>query len=178
MIAGSLARRYARALMEIGEEQKNLEKLGREVADLAEAMKISPELSETLSNPAFRRADRQKVLEALLKRLGAGKMMTNFSLLLLERDRLSTVPDIARELGAMIDERAGRVNAVVRAAVPLDAVQTRKLQTALESLSGKKVALTTEHDPSLLGGIVARVGDVEYDGSLKSQIERLRERAA
>ena len=178
MISGSLARRYARALMEIGEAQRNLEKLGREVSDLAEAMKISPELSETLSNPAFQRSDRQKVLEALLKRLGAGKMATNFSLLLLERNRFGAVPDIARELSAMVDERAGRVNAVVRAAVPLDAVQTRKMQTALEELSGKKVVLTTEHDPSLLGGVVARVGDIEYDGSLMSQIERLRERAA
>lgn len=174
MIAGSLARRYARAVLEIGVEQGNLEKLGTEVGVLAEAMRTVPELSETLSNPAFPRADRKKVLEAVLKRVMAGKVTTNFTYLLLDRDRLSSLPDISRELSRMIDDRAGRVNASVTSATALSPMQVRQLQSALEKLSGKQVKLETNEDPALLGGLVARVGDLEYDGSLKSQIERLR----
>jgi F-type H+-transporting ATPase subunit delta len=174
MIAGSLARRYARAVLEIGVEQGNLDKLGTEIGTLAEAMQTVPELSEALSNPAFPRAERKKILEAVLKRIMAGKITTNFTYLLLDRDRLSTLPDISRELSRMIDDRAGRVNASVTSAKPLSPMQVRQLQAALEKLSGKQVKLQTTEDPALLGGLVARVGDLEYDGSLKSQIERLR----
>lgn len=177
MVAGSLARRYARAVLELGVEHKNEEKLGAELGVLAEAMKISPELAETLSNPAFPRADRKKVLEALLQRLGATPITRNVTLLLLDRDRLSALPDISRELTAMIDRRANRVNATVTSAVPLSPIQVRQLQASLEKLSGKQVVLSHEQNPDILGGLVARVGDIEYDGSLRSQLERLRDAA-
>lgn len=174
MIAGSLARRYARALMDIGTEQGNLETLSSEIETLARAMREVPELSETLSNPAFPRADRRKVLEALLQRLAANPTTRNFTMLLLDRDRLPSLPDISRELTRMVDEKAGRVNATVTSAVALSPMQVRQLQAALEKLSGKQVRLATEEDPDLLGGLVARVGDIEYDGSLRSQLHRLR----
>jgi F-type H+-transporting ATPase subunit delta len=175
MVSGSLARRYARAILGIGIEQKNEEKLGAEIASLAAAMQSSPELELTLSNPAFPRADRQKVLEAILSRLGASPVTRNFTMLLLDRSRLRALPEISRELTVMIDRRANRVNATVTSAVPLSPIQVRQLQTSLEKLSGKKVVLSHEENPDILGGLVARVGDLEYDGSLRSQLQRLRD---
>jgi F-type H+-transporting ATPase subunit delta len=175
MITGSIARRYARALMGIGVDGKNYEALGRELGRLAEAMKISEELSATLSNPAFPRADRRKVLEAVMKRLGASPTIRNFTLLLLDRERLAIVPDVARELALMIDEKVGRVTAEVTSATPLAPGQADELRKKLEQLSGKSVQLSTEQDAELLGGVVAKVGDIIYDGSLRTQLRRMRQ---
>jgi F-type H+-transporting ATPase subunit delta len=98
-------------------------------------------------------------------------------MLLLDRDRMFALRDISRELTVMIDRRANRVNATVTSAVPLSPVQVKQLQASLEKLSGKQVVLQHEQNPDLLGGLVARVGDIEYDGSLRSQLERLRDAA-
>lgn len=174
MIAGSLARRYARAMMAIGVEQKNFEKLGREIETLAKAMQVSPELKETLANPAFPRDDRRKVLEALLRRAVASPTTRSFTLLLLDRDRLSVLPDVSRELKRMIDEKAGRTSATVTSAKPLTAMQLNQLKSSLEKLSGKTVTIEKAEDPALLGGVVAKVGDVVYDGSLRTQLEKMR----
>jgi F-type H+-transporting ATPase subunit delta len=175
MITGSVARRYAKALLLIGIDDGNLERMGREVRTLAGTMKTSQELAQTLANPVFPRSEREKVLRALLDRIGATPAVINFTRLLLDRERVNILPDIARSLDSMIDERAGRVAARVTSATPLDEQQQKRLMKTLESLSGKKVDMAVEHDPSLLGGVVAKVGDVVYDGSLRTQLERIRQ---
>jgi F-type H+-transporting ATPase subunit delta len=174
MPAGSLARRYARAVMDIGIEAKNFEQLGREMRTLANAMDASPELVDTLSNPAFAREERLQIVEALLRRFAASKTTINFAKLLLDRDRLAAVPDIARELEVMIDDKIGRVSAVVTSATKLTPAQLTKLKTALEQTSGKKVDIEQREDPELLGGVVAKVGDIVYDGSLRTQLHQMR----
>ena len=178
MISGSIARRYAKALLEIGVADGNYERMGREVRALARTIKGSQELAVALSNPAFARADREKVLRAVLQRLGASQMVVNFTRLLLDRERIAVLPDISRELDALIDARAGRVAAEVRSAVPLDAGQRERLTQALEQLSGKKVEVKIDTDPSLLGGVVAKLSDLVYDGSLKTQLERMKQSLA
>lgn len=178
MSAGSLARRYAKALLQLGEEDKSVERIGTETADLAAAMESSQELSDTLTNPLFPRSDRQRVLEAILQKIGAGKNVVNFALLLLDRERLGEVVAISRELSAMIDEALGRVAAEVVSATPLSAVQEAEIKSKLETLSGKKVDMQTRQDAELLGGVVAMVGDVVYDGSLRTQLMQLRNRMA
>jgi F-type H+-transporting ATPase subunit delta len=174
MSSGSLARRYARALLAIGLEEKNLEQLGKEVRGLAAAIAESDELAETLSNPAFPRSDREKVLVAVLDRLKAKKTTVNFTRLLLDRERVGVLPDISRELDVMIDDHAGRVRAVVTSAKPLTSAQLSRLVKALEKLSGKKILVETLEDTGLLGGVVAQVGDQVYDGSLRTQLRQLR----
>jgi F-type H+-transporting ATPase subunit delta len=174
MANGSIARRYARALMGIGVDQGNYDQLGKEVATLAAAMKASAELAELLSNPAFPRADRQKVIKALLDRFGASKMTKNFALLLLERERLRVLPDISRELDAMIDDKNGRVAAEVTSVAHLDAAKLDQIKKALEALSGKQVLISHKENPELLGGVIAKVGDIVYDGSLRTQLAQMR----
>lgn len=175
MISGSVARRYAKALMELGLEHGNYERLGRELRALAKAIRSSHDLQLTLTNPAFPRGDREKVLRAVLDRIGAAQEVVNFTRLLLDRERLAQLPDMSRELDAMIDERAGRIAATVTSAVPLTPAQEQALLQRLEALSGKKVQMQVVHDPNLLGGLVAKVGDVLYDGSLRTQLERMRD---
>ena len=178
MIAGSISRRYARALMAIGLENKTYEQLGRELAVLAAAIRDSAELDQAFSHPAFRREEREKILEALLKRAAASKLVRNFTMLLLDHDRVGILPDISREMNAMIDEKAGRVNAVVTAATKLNPMQVQQIKTALEKTSGKTVLMEQEEDPALIGGLIAKVGDIIYDGSLRTQLQRLRQELA
>jgi F-type H+-transporting ATPase subunit delta len=174
MVTGALSRRYAKAILQIGVAQGNLDRIGADVRALAAAMKESVELQTVLANPAIRRVDRRRVVDAILARLGAQPVTKNFVALLLDGERLSSVPAISRELDAMIETRANRVSAEVVSAKPLNPTQVQQLTAALEKLAGgKKVDLARREDPSLLGGVLAKVGDVVYDGSLRTQLHNL-----
>ena len=175
MAAGSLARRYAKAVLEIGTENKILDKMGADLRSLSKAMKDSAELQSVLTNPAIRRADRRRVIDGLLSAIGAQPLTKNLVYLLLDSERLSSVPDISREVDAMIEARSGRITAEVVSAKPLELAQLTEITVALEKLSGKKVTVTKREDASLLGGVVAKLGDKVYDGSLRTQLRNLRD---
>ncbi len=175
MAAGSLARRYAKAVLEIGTENKNLEKMGADLRSLSKAMKDSAELQSVLTNPAIRRADRRRVIDGVLSAIGAQPLTKNLVYLLLDSERLSSVPDISREVDAMIEARSGQITAEVVSAKPLEMAQLTEITVALEKLSGKKVTVTKREDASLLGGVVAKLGDTVYDGSLRTQLRNLRD---
>jgi F-type H+-transporting ATPase subunit delta len=178
MVTGSLARRYARAILEIGVDQGALDKLGADLRVLAQAMKVSPELVTALNNPGFRRADRKKIIDALLERIGAHPVTRNVTHLLLDRERLGSLPDISRELDAMIESRSGKVTAEVTSATPLTPDQVTQITAQLQKLSGKQVQIVRREDPALLGGVVAKLGDTVYDGSLRTQLRSLRDQVA
>jgi F-type H+-transporting ATPase subunit delta len=171
MVSGSLARRYAKAIMALPSGSA----VAADLRVLAKAMTESDELVLTLSNPAIRRGDRRKVIDALLVRLNAQPHTKNLVYLLLDGERMSSLPAISRELDAMIEAKGGRVSATITSAKPLDMGQVSQITAALEKLSGKKVDVTRKEDPNLLGGVVAKVGDVVYDGSLRTQLRTLRE---
>lgn len=176
MIAGSLARRYARALFDLGSATNTYDQIGREVEDLAASYEGSRELAEALTNPVFPMTKRRAVLEALLTRAAVSKATRNFALLILDRQRIPYLPAIARELRAMVDEKAGRIRAEVTSTAPLPAEATARIQAILERASGKKVILESRQDAALLGGVVTRLGDLVYDGSIRTQLELMRER--
>jgi len=170
-----LSRRYAKAIFDLGSQQGGLDKLGADLRSVASAMKESTELAQTLTSPAIRRADRRKVIDALLQRIGVVTTARNTVYLLLDSERLGALPAISRELDRMIEEKAGRVAAEVVSAKPLDPSQLSQITAALEKLSGKKVSVSSRQDPGLLGGVVAKVGDTVYDGSLRTQLRNLRD---
>ena len=173
MVTGSLARRYARAILAIGTANGNLDKIGADLRSLAKAMRESAELVTALTNPAIRRADRRRVIDGLLQRIGAEPHTKNLVYLLLDGERLGSLEAISREVDAMIEAKAGRMSAEITSARPLDATQLSQIITSLEKLSGKKVAVTRREDPDLLGGVVAKLGDTVYDGSLRTQLRTL-----
>lgn len=175
MVTGSLARRYAKAIFDIGSQQGDLAKLGQDLRSLAKAMNESSELGSVLTNPAIRRSDRRKVIDGLLQKIGVQTASRNLVYLLLDGERIGSLPAISRALDAMIEEKAGRVAAEVVSARPLDPSQLSQINAALEKLSGKKVSVTTRHDPELLGGVIARIGDTVYDGSLRTQLRAIRD---
>jgi F-type H+-transporting ATPase subunit delta len=175
MVTGSLTRRYAKALLAIGIAQKSYDALGRELDRVADTLQRSPELKDALGNPIFPFAKRRLVLDELARRLGLSVVVRNFVMLLLDKGRIGALPDIARAHRTLVDEHAGRARATVTTSGPLDPGSESRLKAALERQSGKTVVLEKRQDPALLGGVVTQLGDLLYDGSVRSQLSRIRE---
>ncbi len=173
---GSVSRRYAKALLDIGIANRTYEGLGREVDRLARAFAGSPDLREALSNPIFPQSQRRKLLEELCRRLAVSRTTQNFTLLLLDRNRIASLPDINRQMRTLVDAQAGRVRAKITSARPLDMAAEGRIKSALERATGKTVTLEKSEDPALLGGIITQLGDTVYDGSLATQLDNMRQR--
>jgi F-type H+-transporting ATPase subunit delta len=169
-LGGSVARRYAKALFEIGVAKGNFELLGEELANLASLYIDSRELRLTLENPVFSGTQKRKIIEAVLPRVAQNPTVHNFALLLVDRRRIDALPMISRAYQELTDAQLGRVRAVVTSAKPLDVLTESEIQKALERRTGKKVVMRSEVDPSLIGGVVARVGDLVLDGSLRTRL--------
>ena len=173
---GSVARRYARAIFDIGTAKGLYEAFATEIDALAAVFASSPELQQTLENPVFKLDQRRSILEKILPRVAPSREVRNFALLLLERGRITALPAVARAYGELVDEKLGRVRATVTSAHPLDPATATAVQRALERRTGKRIVLSTSTDPDLIGGIVARVGDLVFDGSLRTRLETLKSR--
>lgn len=175
MVKGSIGRRWAKALFAIGEEKGTLVGLVREVQRTAEVWAESAELRATLVNPLLAESTRFKVWEAIVRRLGISPIGTNFFKLLFEKGRLSELPSIARELQVLTDLRDNRLRAEVIGAGPVPDALVQQLRAALQRQTGQAVVVTSKQDPSLIGGIVTRIGDLMYDGSIRAQLARIKE---
>lgn len=172
MIQQSIARRYARALFEsVGSE---FERAGRELAGVAGAFEESPEVVAVFTSPQVERSARQEALERIIAAGNFHPMVANTLRLMSDRDRLAELPMLARMFGELVDERAGRIRATLTSAQPLPEAMVRDIEAALGEATQKQVAVRTELDARLLGGVVATVGNVVYDGSLRTQLESLR----
>jgi F-type H+-transporting ATPase subunit delta len=175
MVNVSIARRYARALLEVAVESKTLEKTTEQLTAFAQVLQKNQELADILLNPAFTRPQRTAVVEALFKAAGGlTPEVSNLMRLLVDRGRLGYLPDIARVFLEMADKRAGVVRGKITSAVPLPAESVQSLQQALEKITQRKVSLATHVDPKVLGGVSAQVGSVVYDGTLRSQLDELK----
>jgi len=175
VITGSLARRYAKALIEIGIASHSFDANGKELDRAADTLRSSPELRNALENPIFSIEKRKLIMDELARRLALSKTIRNFIMLLLDKGRIASLPDIARAHRALVDEHAGRVRATVTSARPLDPLLETRLKTALEKSSGKTVIFEKREDPAIMGGLVTQLGDTVFDGSVRTQLQQLRE---
>lgn len=169
------ARRYARALLMIGNEENRLEALSREVRAVADTVKASPELAQLLSNPVVSTESRRAVMKEVTARLGLSPTTRNAVMLLTDRRRGALLPEVADALAELNDEKAGKVQAEVTSAVPLSETQYVRLSKVLEKLTGRTVILQRKVDASLIGGVVARIGDKVYDGSIRTRLDEIRQ---
>jgi len=174
MVNLSVARRYARALLDVASEGSSLEETSDQLSSFSKAVADSPELSDVLLNPGIARAQRTAVLEAIITSSKLAAPVGNLLRVLEERNRLGFLPDIARIFTDLADQRAGRVRGRLTSAVKLPADAVQKLARQLETVTQRKVILDEKVDPTLLGGVSAQVGSVLFDGSLRTQLEELR----
>lgn len=171
MVNVSIARRYARALLETSGAAAD--QVLAEVQQFVLTMESSAELHDVLSNPAYSRDQRQAVLEGLLKANPLHPSLANTLRLLNDRNRLRNLPDIARVYRDLVDVRMGRVRGKVTSATALDAGQLKQLEDSLQRLTQRDVLLEAKVDQRLLGGLTAQVGSTVYDGSLRNQLDQL-----
>ena len=174
MIAGVVARRYARALLELGSEIGQLDALVEEMSAVAESYEGSPELQSALENPLFPYAVKKNILTELAQTIGLGQTARNTLLLLNDRRRMRALPGIAKLLREMNDKKKGLLRAEVVTAAPLSDAYYARLQQQLEKMTGKQVVLDKREDPTILAGVITRIGDTLYDGSLRSRLHEIK----
>ena len=175
MIGGSgVAQRYARALFALGREVGAPAELLAEIEELSETATVIPELERVLFTPLHPRAERRGVFAELTRRLDHGDETRAFAMMLVDENRMSLLPEIRDALRKLVEQAAGRVVARVSSARPLESGEVDGLRRALSGRLDALVTIETEVDAELLGGVVVRVGDLLFDGSLRTQLDSLR----
>jgi len=175
MIEGSLSRRYAKALFQLALGAKREEEVGQEIERFS-SVYLATELRQVLTNPAFSAENRKNVLIQIARSLKLSPLVANSVAFLLERDRLPYLPSIISRYRRLLDEKNGRVEAKLVAAGPVEENDIKRLRAALEKVSGKQVVLGQESDPSIVGGVVIHLEGKVYDGSVRTQLEKMKER--
>ena len=174
MARGAAARRYAKALFELAKEDGRVAEVRAELAGMSAMVAESPELRDVLLQPLHPVAERKKVLHGVTERVGSSPILRSFYSFLIDQRRLFDFAAIREEYERMADEDAGLTKALVRSAVPLRDDQLDRLKQSLTRRTGRQVELDVEVDESLLGGVIAQVGDTLIDGSLRTQLHQLR----
>jgi len=175
MSQSPLARRYAKALIELCAEAKNHAVIGKQLESFAETLSSSPELQAVLKSNKATLADKKEILSKIFQKHLFAPTTRNFLFVLLEQSRLDHIGDMVAAFNEMLDELSGRVRATVTSAVPLEKAEIGRIQAALQRLTRKQVTLDARVDPSLIGGVVTTVGNVVLDGSIRTQLATLRD---
>lgn len=171
-VAG-LAGRYATALFELADEAKSLDAVSSDLARLRALVEGSADMARFVRSPVFSRDEQGKAIGAILDRLGVSQLTKNFIGLLAQKRRLFALQGIVTAFDALVAARKGETSASVVSAKPLSAAQRAALQSALKTSIKREIRMTESVDPSLLGGLVVKVGSRQIDSSLKSKLARL-----
>ena len=171
------ARRYAKALVELADESKSAAAIEADLQRFTDLLDgEGSELGRALMSPVFNAEERGALLGAVLPKLGVKQLTINFLSLLSERGRMDLLADIVGIYTRMMDDRAGRLRVQVSTVDPLTPQLEAELVAAFEKSTGKTVLLDARIDPSLIGGMVARIGDRVYDASIKSRLQDIKHR--
>jgi F-type H+-transporting ATPase subunit delta len=175
VINTTLAKRYAKALVEIGQERNALEKYGDDLSSVTELMGDSKDFREVLINPVFTREDKKRIAGQIFEKLQTDPMVANFVNLLIDRKRIDQLAGIEKAYRGEVDDIRGITRGEVISAEPLSEEQLGRVTDALSQISGKKVLVATRVESSLMGGLTAKVGDKVFDGTIRTQLSQLKE---
>ena len=175
MISLTIARKYARALLDIGLKEKNHELLGKDLEKLGVLLQENKELRVILFSPFYHAPRRKAIARSIGGPLGLSKATFDFIDLLINRERMDHFPAIVKSYEELSDEVSNRLRASLISAGKLSPPLISEMKRHLESSTGKEVILSTQEDPSLIGGVVTKIGNIIYDGSLKNQLLKAKE---
>ena len=170
-----LAKRYAKALFAVSREEGTSEAFRESLVVLGAFLEEYPEAMDALTNLLYPMELREKVMAQLISELQADRYLANFLKLVVQKKRADILPEIATQFQALVDMAQNVSRGTVISASEISGALQAKVQSTLENITGKKVILTAEIDPSIIGGIVAKVGDLVMDGSIKTQLAGLNE---
>jgi F-type H+-transporting ATPase subunit delta len=170
------ANRYAKALFDVAlEEKADLAKIDADLEVLAEVVSSQHELLHQATRHGIPDAARQGVVGAIADKLGASAPLRKLLLMLAESQKLGLVPDLASAYRGRLHAHQNIERATVTSAAPLSPEQTKALTESLSKVTGKNIELSVTVDPSLMGGVVATIGSTVYDGSVRTQLSRMRQ---
>ncbi|MFB3926444.1 MAG: ATP synthase F1 subunit delta [Syntrophales bacterium] len=175
MIKNSVAKPYAQALFDISREENKYREYYDELNRFSSLLKENPDLKEFFANPIFDRDEKKAVVTEVLKRTDVSATIANFLRLLVDKGRISILDDIEEHYRELIDQVLKKVRIDIKTAFPLTDGLYADLKKTLEEMTGKAVEMSIHEDPLLLGGIVVKIGDTLYDGSIRSQLNHIRE---
>ena len=166
--------RYANALFELADETGRVDAVAKDLSALSELMKSSDDLSRLVSSPAISRDNQSKAMTAVLQKAGADDLVQKFVGVVAGNGRLFALPAIIDRFMADLAARRGEVSAEVVSAVSLDGKLEKEVKAAVAKVAGSdKISLSMRVDPSLIGGLVVRVGSRMIDTSIKTKLKRL-----
>jgi F-type H+-transporting ATPase subunit delta len=171
----ALGRRYAKALLDLARERGEIDAVLRDVGALSDAWKSSRELREIVQNPVIPRPALKASIEALMEKLGSSAMVRNTVNLLADKGRLGHLDEVLAELDALAEAETGRVRVEVVSAKPLADAHYERLAEKFKRVTAREVVLVKKEDPSLIGGVITRIGDQLFDGSIRNRLSELRE---
>jgi F-type H+-transporting ATPase subunit delta len=175
----AIAARYARAFTEVTAAHKmDPEKTIQELEQLTALFTESHELHNVFLNPAVPHEQKIKLLDAIIRKMGGAALMRNFLAVLVDHRRIGMIGEITKEFREQLDERMGIADAQVSSARPLTAAEKKALEAQLAGITGKTIRASYSEDPALLGGAVVRMRSTIYDGSVRGQLEKMKQQIA
>ena len=171
----AISRRYAKALLLIGKEDGKAGVYREELSSLATFLADEAELSTVLANPVYALDGRRGVLKVMVEKMNLSPVASSFSLLLFDKGRFGHLSSIDETYQKLVDELNGIAHAHVVSAVDLSEDAVGKIKASLSALTGKDVVLNLKKDPGLIGGIVTKIGDLVLDGSVRTQLQNMKE---
>jgi F-type H+-transporting ATPase subunit delta len=174
-VSAVIASRYAKALMNLAAKGGQVEPVAQGLDEIAALLRDSTTLSALLADVRVTRAAKERVVKGVLERAGLPELVNTFVLFIMNKRRLALLAEIAAHFHRLADERLGRAQAQVTVAAPLAPEQEQGLTGELERISGKTITLQVHVDSAILGGAITRVGSTVWDGSLRTQLNQLRE---
>jgi len=173
-LISNISKRYARAFFEIAGEENKLEQYYNELSQFSSMVAENKDLGGFLANPIFDEEAKKKVLEKIIGKLSLSKIKINFLNLLIDKKRIDVLPDIETCYRQLMDETLQKVRVTLKTAFPLSVEMQDYITSNLKKMTGQAVEVTVESDKGLLGGILIGVGDTLYDGSIKNQLNNMR----
>ena len=170
------ANRYAKALFDVAlQEKADLAQVDRDLQAVVAMIEASPDLAQASNRGTVTEEKRKSLIEAVSKAMTLTAPVTKLLVLLAQSRKLNLLPDLERAYRERLLAHQNIVRAEVKSAAPLSPEKTKALEESLARITGKKVQLSVSVDPELLGGVVATIGSTVYDGSVKTQLQRMRQ---
>ena len=170
-----IAKRYAKALFNLAQDDGKVQQYGEELDGFVRLSGELPDLANAIENPLYTEAARKSVFQSVAGKIGLSPILKSFINLLIEKKRVQNIGEIADYYHKLIDEHANIARAQITAAVQLDENVIQEIAKTLETMTGKHIVVEFQQDANLIGGIVAKIGDVVLDGSVKRQILNFKE---
>lgn len=175
MINNTLAKRYAKALVQLGSEGGLIDRFRDELATFDGIFSANNELRAAFADPALTQDQKKNIMKELIGKVACSELVGNFLMLLVDKNRVAFLGQIVQTYEKLADEFSGVIRPVIKTAFPLDDSQISAIQDALEKKTGKKVVAQMVVDTTLLGGVVTQIGDIAYDNSVKTQLKRIKD---